>query len=164
MKKIASVLIIIYIIIAIFVTVCLLSFNRHKVSQFGDKTLVIIDKEEPDLKYKSGDLVIVGHNGYEDAQVGDTIFFYKDDGIKVAEIKQKNDYGEAGIGYKIDGNYQVIDEDIIGTSRDETVIGFVGGVLSALESKWGFLFIIVFPSLLAFLKEIRDLIVELRNK
>ena len=69
-----------------------------------------------------------------------------------------------GITFSIDGNYQVVHENVIGTSKNEVVIGKVGGILKILESKWGFLFIIVFPSLLAFLREIRELILELTNK
>ena len=164
MKKIGSILIIIYVIIAIFVTICLLTFNEYKVSQFGDKTLVIIDEEDDALKYKKGDLVIVGLSGYENSNAGDTLFFYKDRGIKIAEIQKKNDYGEAGITFTIDGNYQVVSDEVIGTSNNEIVIGTVGGILQLLESKWGFLFLIVFPSLLAFLREVRELISELTNK
>ncbi|MBR6034199.1 MAG: hypothetical protein IKP28_05665 [Clostridia bacterium] len=52
MKKIGSILLIIYAIIAIFVTICLLTFNQYKVSQFGDKTLIIIDEEDETMKYK----------------------------------------------------------------------------------------------------------------
>ena len=52
MKKIGSILLIIYAIIAIFVTICLLTFNQYKVSQFGDKTLIIIDEEDETIKYK----------------------------------------------------------------------------------------------------------------
>lgn len=164
MKKLGSILIIIYVIIAIFVTLCLLTFNEYKVSQFGDKTLVIIDKDEESLKYKKGDLVIVGLSGYENSEAGDTVFFYKDNGIKIAEIQTKNDYGEAGITFTIDGNYQVVSDEVIGTSNNEIVIGTVGGILQLLESKWGFLFLIVFPSLLAFLREVRELISEITNK
>lgn len=164
MKKIGSILIIIYVVIAIFVTICLLTFNEYKVSQFGDKTLILIDKDDETLKYKKGDLVIVGLEGYEKAQDGDTVFFYKDNGIKIAEILKKNDYGEAGVTFTIDGNYQVVHEDVIGTSNNEIVLGTVGGILQLLESKWGFLFLIVFPSLLAFLREVKELISELTNK
>jgi hypothetical protein len=164
MKKIGSLIVILYVVVAIFVTICLLTYNQYKVSVFGDKTLVIIDKDEKNLNYKKGDLVIVGLEGYENAVEGDVLFFYKDNGIKIAEIKQKNDYGDAGVTFTIDGNYQVVHEDVIGISSNEKVIPKVGGVLKLLESKWGFLFLIVFPSMLAFLREIRELIMELMKK
>ena len=39
----------------------------------------------------------------------------------------------------------------------------MGTVLNVLESKWGFLFLIVFPSLLAFLYEITVVFSEIKN-
>ena len=41
-KKFLSFIFIIYVIIAIFVTICLLSYNRFKITEFGDKSLLII--------------------------------------------------------------------------------------------------------------------------
>ena len=163
-KMLGNIIVILYVVIAIFTTICLLTFNEYKVSEFGDKTLVIINKDEEGLKYKKGDLVIVGKEGYEKADKGDIIFFYDNDGIKIAEVKQKNDFGDAGVTFTIEGNYQVVKSDMIGASNNEKVIGKVGTVLSVLESKWGFLFLIVFPSLLAFLHEIYQFILELKKK
>ena len=163
-KTIGNLIIIIYVVVAIFTTICLLTFNEYKVSEFGDKTLVIINKDEEGTIYKKGDLVIVGKQGYEKADKGDTIFFYDNDGIKIAEVVQKNDYGDAGVTFTIEGNYQVVKSDMIGASNNAKVISKVGGILSVLESKWGFLFLIVFPSLLAFLHEIYEFILELTNK
>ena len=163
-KKKEILIIIIYVAVAIFTTICLLTFNEYRVSEFGDKTLVIINKDEEGTIYKKGDLVIVGKQGYEKADKGDTIFFYDNDGIKIAEVVQKNDYGDSGVTFTIEGNYQVVKSDMIGTANNSKVISKVGSVLSVLESKWGFLFLIVFPSLLAFLHEIYEFILELTNK
>ena len=165
MKKFLENLIVtLYIIVAIFTTMCLLTFNKYRVSEFGDKTLVILDEEDSSLDYKKGDLIIVGKKGFEDAKEGDTLFFYESRGIKIAKIQKKNDFGEAGTTFTIDGNYQVVQEDVIGTSNNIKVISKAGTVLSLLESKWGFLFIIVFPSLLAFLYQIYALIKEISHK
>lgn len=163
-KTLGNLIIIIYVVTAIFTTICLLTYNEYKVSEIGDKTLVIINEDDEQLSYKKGDLVIVGKNGYENAKEGDTLFFYKDNAIKIAEIQKKNDFGEAGITFTIDGNYQVVKEEVIGASNNIKVISKLGTVLSVLESKWGFLFLIVFPSLLAFLHEIYQLILEITNK
>ena len=167
-KMIVNCITVIYIVIAIAVTVCLLTYNENKVSQFGEKSLIIINKDEDDFKYKKGDLVIVNKENYGAAQEGDTVFFYNSkDTVKIAKIVKRLDYGEVGITYTIDGNYEINPADIIGTSANEKVIGKVGGILKFLESKWGFLFLIVFPSLLAFLHEVSQLIAEItgnRNK
>ena len=92
------------------------------------------------------------------------MFFYDHDGIKIEEIKKKNDFGDAGVTFSIDGNFQVVKEDVIGTSNNVKTISKVGTVLSVLQSKWGFLFLIVFPSLIAFLHEIYEFILEMTNK
>ena len=162
-KTLTNLIVIVYVVIAIGVTICLLSYNSYKVSEFGDKTLIIIDKEDEKLAYNKGDLIIVGKENYEKAGKGDTVFFYQDRGVKIAEIEQKNDYGEAGVSFTVEGNYQIVKEDLIGTSQNIKVFSKVGSVLKFLESKWGFLFLIVVPSLLAFLHEIKELIVELAN-
>jgi len=163
-RTLVNLIIIIYVVVAIFTTICLLTYNDYKVSEFGDKSLIIIREDDQDIEYKKGDLVIVGKSGYKDAVVGDTIFFYESQGIKIAKIQEKNDYGEAGTTFVIDGNYRVVDDEIIGTSNNVKVISKLGTVLSVLQSKWGFLFLIVFPSLLAFLHEIYELILEITNK
>lgn len=163
-KTLGNIIVIIFVLLAILTTVCLLSYNDYKVSEFGDKTLVIIDKDDENLEYNKGDLIIVGKEGYEKAQIGDTLFFYDNEGIKIAKIIDKQDFGEAGVNFTIDGNYNVVPERVIGTSGNIKVIPKVGKILSLLESKWGFLFLIVFPSLIAFLHEIYQLILELSDK
>lgn len=180
-KALGNIIIVLYVIIAIAVTVCLLTFNEYKVSKIGDKTLVIIGEDdiifknnpenssafEEDLgniDYKKGDLIIVGKEGFKSATKGDIVFFYDSKGIKIAKIQKKNDFGEAGVTFTIDGNYQVVQDDVIGTSNNIKIIHHLGKVLAVLESKWGFLFLIVFPSLLAFLHEIHQLILEITNK
>lgn len=162
-RTIKNLIVIAYALVAIFTTVCLLSYNKYKVSEFGDKTLVIVGTSDESIKYKKGDLVIVGREGYKNANVGDDIFFYEGQGIKIAKIERKNDYGQAGTTFIIDGNYQIIEDDIIGTSNNIKVISKVGAIISFLETKWGFLFLIVFPSLIAFLYQIYELLVEVSN-
>ena len=162
-KALGNLIIIIYIVFAIVVTMSLLTYNEYKISVIGDKSLIVIDSDDT-FKYKKGDLVIVGREGYENAEKGDILFFYQNRGVKVAEIQKKDDFGESGVIYTIEGNFQVDQEDIIGTSNNEKVISKVGTVLKILQSKWGFLFLIVFPSLIAFLKQLYEFILEISNK
>jgi len=163
-RALMNIIIIIYVVIAILATICLLSYNEYKVSVIAGKTLVIMDENVPNEKYTKGDLVIVGKEKYESAQKGDLVFFYENRGIKVAEIQDVKVFDTTGTTFVVDGNYEIPGEDLIGTSKDEKIISKVGKVLQILESKWGFLFLIVFPSLLAFLHEIYQLILEISNK
>ena len=61
-KKISNILFVAYAVIAIFVTVCLLSFNSYKVSEFGDKSFVLITDDGLSPDFQKGDLVIVNRN------------------------------------------------------------------------------------------------------
>lgn len=165
MKKILfNLIIIVYVIIAILVTICLLTFNQYRISEIGNKSLIIINENDDLYSYKKGDLLIVTKENLKNAKSGDTVFFYESKSVKIAKIIEVKNFGEAGINYVIDGNYQIVEDDVIGTSNSVIEIPKAGKVLQVLESKWGFLFLIVFPSLLAFLREIYDLILEITDK
>ena len=59
----------------------------------------------------------------------------------------------------------VIDKkEVIGTIKNATVIPIAGSILSLLESKWGYLCIIILPILIAFLYEVYSIIKELKGK
>ena len=66
MKKIGEfildIVIGIWLIAAIFVTICLLSYNEFKVSTFGKTSLLIIDSDEMEPDYLEGDLLLVKRN------------------------------------------------------------------------------------------------------
>lgn len=164
-KTILSILAIIYAIIAIFVTVCLLSFNDYRVSEFGNTSLVIIKNNELAPEFNKGDLVIASNDSK--IEIGDSIFFYDRTGTSVrisyakVEEVETSSYGEKA--YKIEGDYKISGDNVIGSSTDLKVIGTVGTILSVLESRWGFLFLIVLPTLIAFLYEIVEVISEIKN-
>lgn len=73
-KTVSNILFIVYVAIAIFVTVCLLSYNDFKVTEFGDYSLVIISDDGLEPNYKKGDLVIV--NKKSPIITGRKAFFY----------------------------------------------------------------------------------------
>ena len=52
---------------------------------------------------------------------------------------------------------------MLGSADNDTKFAVLGTVLGILESKWGFLFIIVLPALLAFIYQIGVVISELRE-
>lgn len=156
--------VIIYVIVAIIVTLCLLNYNEYKVTEFGDKTLIIINDETLEPSYSKGDLVIADKSTLKDTREGEKIFFYSDNKIKLGEVRQINKYEGMSSTYVLDGNYQVVEDEIIGNENSVKVYGMLGTVLGVIESKWGFLFLIIFPAVLAFLHEIFQVIVELKSK
>ena len=159
MKKIVfDVGVIVYILLAIVVTVCLLSYNDYNVSEINGNTLIIV-KNDNTGSYHKNDLLIVGNdNKYEK---NDSVFYY----IK----KANNYYINYGKIEKIENNNIIIDGEVINkkflisTDNNVTVLSQVGGILALLESRWGYLCIIILPIFIALLCEIYEIIKELKK-
>lgn len=162
-KLIGNVFVIIYVIIAVFVTVCLLSYNQYKVTEFGKSSLIIIEDNNLEPEFNNGDLVII--NQKDRIKVGENAFFYntysKEMEVTLGKIIAEEKISETEKTYTLEGEMPISSEYIIGPASTASKIPVVGGILGILESKWGFLFIIVFPSLLAFVYELGVVLSEL---
>ena len=173
MKKvgrfIANILIVVYAIIAITVTILLLSYNDYQMSVIGDYTFIIMkDDELEEAGYPEGALVLVKETKAKNINEGDHIFLYRNIStsqfeIKYAQVIMKDTSGgEYATKYVLDGNAIVDHEDVIGTTKDIKVIPHLGTILSILQSRYGYLFLIVVVSFIAFLYEIYELIMEIK--
>lgn len=166
MKKIiANLFLFLYAIIAIFITMCLISYNSHRVTVFGNLSFVIVDNKNLEPGYSKGDLVIV--KGDEKPVVGDDVFFYNTyeskTAVSVTKITGSEKITDKETTYTLDGGKSLSSENVIGKANGATKISVVGNILNVLESKWGYLFLIVLPSLLAFLYEIIEIVKEIKG-
>ena len=166
MKRIiGNILIIIYTLIAVFTTVCLLSFNEYKISTFGDCSLVLVTNDELLPNYKKGDLVIVDKKSK--IITGRKAFFYTTSDrkieIKLGTVEAIKNVSNSETTYTLEGGRDISGEYLLGPVDTVEIIPVVGGILNVLESKWGFLFLIVLPSLLAFVYQISVVIAEIKN-
>ncbi|MBE6145108.1 MAG: hypothetical protein E7171_00660 [Firmicutes bacterium] len=159
---ISFVLFIIYFCFALVMTILLLNYNDYGVTQFGEKSFILINGKISNDLYKEGDLVIVESSKIEDYKVGEYIFTYRvgADRIPVVQVgKIGNVYPEEdAISFENGETYS--SEFIAGTvvSKHEKI----GGILSIIESKWGFLFIVLIPVFLIFIYEVYALIIEIK--
>ena len=157
-KIIRNTLVIIWFIIAIFVTACLLSYNEFKVSTFGKTSLLIIDSDEMEPEFKEGDLLIVKRNSDAKINVGDQIFYYNtskdsDTNIYTDEVKEKETVTKSETTFilnegKVSGDY------VIGTKNNTKSYHKLGTILGVLTSKWGYMFLVIFPTLFATIYEV----------
>lgn len=167
MKKIIyNTLIILYALIAIIVTICLLSFNQYKVSEFDSTTVLIINTNNLKEKgFNKGDLVLVDTT--QKQEPGEDIFFHATSElgkttIDIQTLKDKQVSAVTGETTYVLENKEIPSDLAIGPTKNSTRIAKLGTILSILESKWGFLILIVFPSLLAFLYELWEFIANVR--
>lgn len=151
-----------YFTFALIMTVLLLNFNDYGVTQFGDMSLMVLKSKISNEDYKKGDLVIVEAVEVSEVNVGDTIFAYKvnsdnDTEIQVGKVGQVYE-DQRSISFE---NGNTFSDDFIAGSPVKVYSG-LGSFLSVIESKWGFLFIVLVPCFLIFIYEIYALIVEVK--
>lgn len=171
MKKVLKIFMIIFGIIyagiALILTVCLLNYNDYNITEIGDKTLIIVRDEELKPDFEKGDLVIVTKNKNEDIKIGDKIFFYdtykNQISVNLGNIINKDVINEEEVTYTMNGNYPLSSEYVIGKSSTSNRYKNIGSILAVLESRFGFLFIIIFPILILFIYEIYAVIIELKT-
>lgn len=158
-KKLWHVCIILYVLLSVFITACLLMYNEYNVTEFGNKILVMVENDTTG-EFQKGDLIIATKN--KDYQKDDYVFYYIS--------REKNYFINYGLieSEKNDAvviNSDVIDKkEVIGTTKNAIVIPTVGSILSLLESKWGYLCVIILPILIAFLYEVYSIARELKGK
>jgi len=166
-RAIGAILFVVYSIIAITVTVLLLSFNDYNCSEIGGYTVYIVKDDSLEPEYKEGSILLIKSTSDKHVNVGDELFFYKVINSTEYEFVTRTLQGKTQQGRHI--IYNVGEDEtydttyFVGKTQDVTVIeGPWGTILSILESKWGYLFCIVIVSLLLFLQEVFDLIIEIR--
>lgn len=166
-RAIGAVLFVIYSIIAITVTVLLLSFNDYRCSEIGGYTIYIAEDDSLEPQYKEGSILLIEQTSDKNVEIGDELLMYKvidsqEYEIVTRTLENKTQQGRH-IVYDVDQDETYDSDYFIGKAEDVKVIeGPWGTILSILESKWGYLFCIVVVSLLLFLQEVFDLIVELK--
>ena len=164
MKKICiGFFITLYIIISLIVTTCLLHYNDYNVTVINGKSLVGLKSDYDDLK--KGSLVVVKDSN---VSVGDKVFYYEANGNDVAVnlrlVKNINKINDKESTYTLDNDKVITKDFIIGTKNNAKVYPVIGGILLALESKWGFLGFIILPVTVCFILEIYTLVKEFKPK
>ena len=161
-KVVISILLIVYFAFTITMTVLLLNYNKFGVTQFDDKSLLIIKKGFTSETYEKNSLVITESKEIKDYNEGDEVFVYHLDG-----------HGGVSIQLGVVGQVHIEDnaltfangetyssEFIIGTG--DKIYPNIGLYLSVIESKWGFLFIILIPNFFLFVYQLYSLIAEIK--
>lgn len=162
MKKIGSfiwnIIVVAWLIVAIFVTVCLLSYNDYRVIKFGNSSLLIMDSDELEPDFHEGDLLIVKRNSDKMINVNDKVFYYntaKDSNtlIYTGTVNDKREVTKTETTFDVEGQ-KVSSEHIIGKFDTVKVFHNFGTILGVFTSKWGFMFLVIFPTLFAIIYEI----------
>lgn len=161
-KVLISIILIAFFAFTITMTILLLNFNKFGVTQFDDTSLLIIKKGFTSETYEKGSLVIVESKEIKDYHEGEEVFVYHLDGhggvnIQLGSVGQIHEEDDA---LTFSNGDTFSSEFIIGTG--EKIYPNLGKYLSIVESKWGFLFIILVPNFFLFVYQLYSLIVEIK--
>ena len=171
LKKIGSLLLDVvigaWLILAIFVTICLLSYNQFQVTTFGKNTILIMDSDAMEPDFMEGDLLLVKRNSDSKINVGDKVFYYNSAmnsnvWIYLNTVQDKKEITRDETTYTIDDE-SVSSDYIIGSAKDVKVFHKAGTWLGIFTSRWGFMFLVIFPTLFAIIYEIM-MIVDARRE
>lgn len=149
MKKIVfNIFIGVYLITTILITYVLLSYNKYNIAEFNNSYL-FADKSN---------LMIV--NKDDNIKNGDDIYYYGNNGkIKIGKVNSISDDV-----YTLDNEYALDNDSVLGNKNKAKSYAILGSIYSILTSKWGYLFIIIFPMLIAFVYEIYEIVKEIKKK
>lgn len=167
MKKVLSgILLVVYSVIAITVTVLLLSYNDYNCSELGGYTVYIVNDDSMEPEYKQGSIILIKHTSDKNINLGDQMFMYKvitkqEYELATKTVQEKLQQG-THISYVVEDQESYADDYFIGKTSDAVVIEGWGYVLGLLESKWGYLFCVVIVSLMLFLQEVFELAMEIK--
>jgi len=96
------------------------------------------------------------------------VFFYtgnktQENFVNFAEITNVDSQSGAETAYYV-GDTKVSYSDIIGKGNGSIVYHNIGLVLSILESRWGYMFLVILPTLFAFVYEIYAIVNEVKEE
>lgn len=171
LKIILSIVVSIYLILIVFTTAFLLNRNDYGVSSFAGRYLVLVEEGEDGEKqiedYENNTLLFIKPVSNNDVETGQKVFFYDipaGNRIRYVEVVRKEKISDKETTFHLKDNTSVSSEYVLGTHESTTAFHFLGQLLYVLQSKWGFLFIVVFPLFLAFIYEIYAIYKEIKNK
>lgn len=165
MKKIVvNFFICLYFIITILITYCLLSYNKYNIPEFDNHLMLILDEKME--KFDKGDLLIIDKS--KNFDTGDDVFYYDTYStpveVKLGKISKTEIVNDKESSIVIDDDIVLSSDNILGKKSTVKSYHLIGTILSILTSRWGYLFIIVLPMLLAFIYEIYEIVKEIKKK
>ncbi len=168
MKRVlGTVFFVAYALMAILVTVLLLSFNNYNCSELGPYTFYIVRDDTMEPNYHLGDLLIIKSATDRNIKEGDMLYFYdvikKDEYIVNYQKLMFKTQNTRHITYTVEDGSSYDSSYLIGKEDGSMTIHGLGAVLAILESRWGYLFFVVIVSLLLFLQELFNLIMEIKH-
>ncbi len=166
-RIVLTVLFIVWFTFALVATVYLLSYNSYSVSKIGDYYLVVADSDELGERYNEGDLIFIKRDKNSKINEGDEVFLarpgYSNERlINLGVVESKENVSSMETTFVING-VGFSSEYILGKADSTKVLHGVGTAVSIVSSRLGFLFLIIFPTLIVIVYEAMAIVEEVKR-
>lgn len=165
LKVILGIIGVCYLAVIIVVTACLLCYNDYKVTEMLGYSFIIIDENSE--KYNDGDLVLFRQGEMDKVEQNDEIFFYEVTNgipsIHYGTVTEVLPIDEDERTFTINDSHDISSDSLIGKTETARVYPQIGKILSILESRFGFLILVILPTLLLFLYELYRVMIEIKT-
>ena len=166
LKIVLGIVICLYLVVVVFTTTFLLRKDDYGVSKFMGKSLILVEEDTLEPDYKANTLLVISKVDADKIEAGDKILYYYDaqHKLRFSEVTQKEKTNETSTTFIVKDNNKVTSDFVLGTQESTKAMSTIGQILYVVQSRWGFLFIVVFPLFLAFLYEIYAIYREFKKK
>lgn len=163
-----GILLTVWLVVAIFVTICLIAYNDFAVSEFGDYSMFVVDNQYLEPTFHKFDILIVKKGISTEYKVGEPTFFYNNNEkygtfINLGEITDIQYNEKVEDNFYFDGDTLITFDNIIGHANNAIVIKKLGILLSVLENRWGFLLLVILPCIYLVVYEIYNIVYEVKK-
>jgi hypothetical protein len=167
LKIFLGILIILYILLIVFVAVFSLSKNEYGVSNILGKN-ILLSEESLEPNFKLNTFIMITPSKYDGIEVGEKIFFYDtysaDKRVSYSEVTKKEVVNEESATYRLKDSNPIDSQFVLGNEKNSVILPIFGQILSFLQTRFGFLFMIIFPLALGLIIEVYSIIKEIRNR
>ena len=162
-----SVLQVVIIVYVVFVTCCILMRNKYGFTQF-DK-YVLVHMREENVEYvkdsKEGNLLVVKNAGK--INVGDVIYYYapiNEEYVVCSGVVETMTEGDSTSLYYLNDkdNTTVPSTRLLGKYANQ--YENFGGILDLLESRFGFLLLVLLPIMIVFIYQIYEFVIVIKSE
>ena len=156
-----NILQVIIIIFVILVTVFVLCKNKYGYTEIANHNFSYVSKKDTNYlnNTSKGDLLVIKKDS--NPKEGDNIFYYDIDKNKYV-IRQDKVVKKENSSYYISNSVELDKSKIIG--KDYKTISKLGGLLSILETKKGFILFIIFPLVVIFIYQVYKFISTIKEE
>ena len=99
---------------------------------------------------------------------GEDIFYYDENSteaiINVGTVRNKEAVTDTEFSYFMQNGRRLSSSFVFGTVNGSKVLPVAGMILSVLQSRWGFMFFVIFPTILLLVYEIYSIYLEVKRE